>query len=292
MEAEQIERLIKISKEKPLLPEIFVPWKEDPQASEIYLSEKLTSLYNHPLYQTLTRTQQVELGRHEVVQVMFSYAWSEALFCLFMNRYIISLMPDSIEYRFIVRELIEEFRHQDMFAQAIKRIGGSPVKPTAMHRMVGLFTARFMPADAVFLSGLSVEIMADTYGNYMRRDPEVYQVLRKVAELHNIEETRHIIFAKDFLNRYILKAGFIRRSIYSLIVLLNIYFMRTLYVKKEIFERIGVENPEMVFGEAFKNYKKNFASECLGDIIKVVQEWNGFNWSTRWAWRWLLKAKV
>ena len=292
METAQIERLIKISKEKPLLPEVFVPWKEEPSPQDVYLPEKLNSLYQHELYQTLSREQQVELGRHEVVQVMFSYAWSEGLFCLFMNRHILTLMPDSIEFRFLLRELIEEFRHQDMFTQAILRLNGQPVKPTRMHHFMGIFTARFMPADAVFLSGLSVEIMADTYGNYLRKDPQVYQVLRKVAELHNIEEARHIIFAQDYLKRFVGKAGFIRRSWYSYIVLLNIYFMRTLYVKREIFERIGMENPEKAYKVAYKNYKKIFARECLGDITQVVEEWKGFNWATRWAWRLLLDAKV
>ncbi|WP_224996428.1 diiron oxygenase [Cesiribacter sp. SM1] len=238
MQAEQIERLIKISKTKPLLPEVFVPWQEEPSENDIYLSEKLSSLYGDPLYDTLSRQQKLELGRHEVVQVMFSYAWSEGLFCLFMNRYILTLMPDSLEYRFLLRELIEEFRHQDMFTQAILRLGGEPVKPTAMHKFVGVFTARFMPSDAVFLSGLSVEVMADTYGTYLRKDPSVYKVLRKVSELYNIEEARHILFAKDYLSRFVSRAGFFRRSWYSYIVLLNIYFMRTLYVKKVIFERI------------------------------------------------------
>jgi hypothetical protein len=292
MQVEQIERLIKISKTKPLLPEVFVPWQEEPTEKDIFLTEKLSSLYGHPLYETLSRQQQVELGRHEVVQVMFSYAWSEGLFCLFMNRYILTLMPDSIEYRFLLRELIEEFRHQDMFTQAILRLNGKPVKPTFMHKFVGVFTARFMPSDAVFLSGLSVEVMADTYGTYLRKDPAVYQVLRKVSELHNIEEARHIIFAKDYLARFVARAGFIRRSWYSYLVLLNIYFMRTLYVKKEIFERIGVADPEKAYRAALKNYEKLFAKECLGDITAVVSEWKGFNWATRWAWRWLLKANV
>ncbi|AHM59465.1 membrane protein [Flammeovirgaceae bacterium 311] len=292
MQEEQIERLIKISKNKPLLPEVFVPWKEDPADHEIFLTEKLTSLYGDPLYHTLNKQQQLELGRHEVVQVMYSYAWSEGLFCLFMNRYILTLMPDSIEYRFLLRELIEEFRHQDMFTDAILRINGKPVKPTFMHKFVGVFTARFMPSDAVFLSDLSVEVMADTYGTYLRKDPSVYKVLRKVSELHNIEEARHIIFAKDYLSRFVARAGFLRRSWYSYLVLLNIYFMRTLYVKKEIFERIGAADPERMYRAALKYYEIIFAQECLGDITAVVEEWKGFNWATRWAWRWLLKAKV
>jgi hypothetical protein len=75
-------------------------------------------------------------------------------------------------------------------------------------------------------------------------------------------------------------------------MLLNVYFMRTLYVKTEIFERIGIAKPKAVFKMAFKNYKKKFGDTCLDTIIEFVNEWHGFNRATRWAWRMLLKAKV
>jgi hypothetical protein len=73
---------------------------------------------------------------------------------------------------------------------------------------------------------------------------------------------------------------------------MNIYFIRTMYVKKEIFERIGIENPDQVYKLAFKNFKQKFADNCLKDIIEFVYGWKGFNRATRWAWRWVLGAKV
>lgn len=292
MEAHEVERLIKISKERPLLPDTFVPWHEEPTADELFLPEGLNSLEGLDIYNTLTSQQKLDLGRHEAVQVMYSYGWSEALFCLFMNRYILTLQPDHVEHRFLLRELIEEFRHQEMFARGIIQLNGKPIKPTRMHNMVGLFTAQYMPHDMVFMSCLAVELIADMYGYQTRKDPKTYNVLKKISELHNIEEGRHIHFTKGLLKRYTSKAGYIKRSLYSYIILLNIYFMRTLYVKTEIFERIGLEYPDAVYKLAFKNYKTKFASTCLDSIIDFVNEWNGFNGATRWAWRLLLNAKV
>ncbi|MDB5264091.1 MAG: rane protein [Adhaeribacter sp.] len=292
MEVQEVERLIKISKEKPLLPETFVPWNIPPLPDDEFLPEKLNSLAGLAFYDTLTPDQKRELGRHEAVQVMYSYGWSEALFCLFMNRYILTLQPDNVEYRFLLRELIEEFRHQEMFAQAIAHLNGKPIKPTRLHNIMGQFTVKFMPADAVFMSCLAVEMMADLYGNHLRKGAKVYVVLKKVAELHNIEEGRHIHFTKAFLKRYTHNASFIRRSFYSYLVLFNVFFMRTLYVKKEIFARIGLENPDVVFKMASKNYQYKFGQECLKTIVQFVDEWGGFNKATRWAWRLLLKANV
>ena len=88
------------------------------------------------------------------------------------------------------------------------------------------------------------------------------------------------------------KAGFIKRTMYSYIILLNIYFMRTMYIKREIYDRIGLKDTKRLYKKAYLNYKKNFGEQCLDEIISFVNEINGFNWATRWAWRTFLKAKV
>jgi hypothetical protein len=292
MKAEEIERLIKISKERPLMPETYVPWQEEPLHDDLYLPETLTSLQGLPVYDTLTVQQKKDLGRHEIVQVLYSYGWGEALFCVFMSKFILDLPPDSPEHRFLVREIIEEYRHQEMFAQTITKLNGSPLLQTLMHRFSGRVSTKYLPADYLFMGSLSVELITDVYGNQARRSPEIYKVIRKVFELHTIEEGRHIHFTKGLLERYTAKAGYIKKTLYSFVILMNIYFVRTMYVRKEIYERIGLQNPDAVFKEAQKNYREKVTQNCLGQIIEFVQSWGGFNTATRWAWRLLLKAKV
>jgi len=292
MNEQEIERLIRISKEHPLLPETYIPWQDDPQPDDIFLPELLTSLHGLPIYDTLTPAQKLDLGRHELVQVIYSYGWGENLFCLFMSRRMLVTPPDSAEHKFLIRELIEELRHQEMFTQAIERIGGKPLPQTRMHKFIGNFSNKYLPADFLFMGSVSIEMVTDVYGNYARKNKKVYPVLRKMFDLHSIEEGRHIIFTKALLKGYSVKAGYIKRTLYSLTILLNIYFLRTMYVKKEIFNRIGVENPDQVYKLAYNNFKQKFAERCLGDLVEFVSGWNGFNRSTRWAWRWLLGVKV
>jgi hypothetical protein len=292
MDVNEIERLIRISKEHPLMPETYIPWHEQPKPEDIFLPEMLTSLYGMEIYDTLSPAQKLELGRHELVQVVASYAWGESLFCLFMTRHLLTLPPDHVEHRFLLRELIEEFRHQEMFARAIMQLGGKPVAQSRLHRFFGLFSNKYLPADYLFMGSVSVELVTDIYGNYARKAPNVYPVLRKMFDLHNIEEARHILFTKSLLRGYSAKAGYIKRTLYSYVILFNIYFVRTMYVKKEIFERIGLTNPDKVFKQSAKHYKAKFGETCLKDIIDFVDEWKGFNSLTRWAWRWLLNARI
>jgi len=292
MDVNEVERLIKISKERPLMPETYVPWQTDPTPGDIFLPEMLTSLEGLEIYNTLTPAQKLDLGRHELVQVIASYAWGECLFCLFMTRHILTLPLDNVEHRFLLRELIEEFRHQEMFGQAIQKIGGQPIKQSGMHKFFGEFSNKYLPADYLFMGSVSVELVTDVYGNYARRTPNIYPVLKKMFDLHNIEEARHILFTKSLLKTYSEKAGYIKRTLYSYVILFNILFVRTMYVKREIYERIGLENPGQVYKIAARNFKQKFSETCLNDITKFVDSWKGFNGATRWAWRWILGVKV
>lgn len=288
----QIERLITISKEKPLLPEKFVPWHEEIGKNQFYMPELLSSLNQTELYNKLTEFQKIELSKHEMVQVLYSYAWTEGLFCLFMNKIALDLKPDSVEYRFLLRELIEEFRHQDMFATAIQKINGKPISPSKMHNFLGKITAKYLPKSWVFISCLSIELITDVYGKYTRKDPNTYIVMRKVGELHHIEEGRHIVFAENWLKKYTDQAGFIKRSWFSILVLINIYYLQSLYVKKEIFKRIEVDDPETFFKTAKKNFKINFAKHCTSTTKEFVERINGFNWLTKPLWRSVLKMEI
>jgi hypothetical protein len=291
MNVNEVERLIRISKEHPMMPETYVPWHEEFKNGEVYLPEKLNSLEGLSMYGSLTPYQKLELGRHEIVQVLSSYSWGEGIFCLFMSKYILTLQPGNVEYRFLLRELIEEYRHQEMFSQAIQKLNGQPIKPSGMHRWIGLFTANYLPVDFLFMGSLSVELVTDTYGDKSRKYPASYLVLKKVFDLHSIEEARHIHFTKGLLKRYSDKAGYIKRSIYSFVILFNIYFIRTLYTKKEIYQRIGLENPDAVYKLARKNYKKKFTEIGLPGVVDFVKSWNGFNGATRWAWRLVMGMK-
>ncbi len=292
MDVKEVERLIKISREHPLMPETYIPWQLQPQPGDIFLPEILTSLQGLPIYDTLTPTQKLELGRHELVQVISSYAWGECLFCVFMTRHLITLPQDNVEHQFLIRELIEELRHQEMFARMINQLGGQPIKQSGLHKFFGEFSNKYLPADYLFMGSVAVELVTDVYGNHARRSPNIYPTLKKMFDLHNIEEGRHILFTKSLLKTYSANAGVIKRTLYSYVILFNILFVRTMYVKREIYERIGISNPDEVYKQASKNFKQKFADRCLDDIIEFVYSWKGFNPATRWAWRWVLGAKV
>ena len=179
MDVKEVERLIRISKEHPLMPDTYIPWQLEPQPADVFLPEYLSSLQGLDVYETLTPDQKRELGRHELVQVIASYAWGECLFCLFMTRHILTLPLEHIEHRFLLREMTEELRHQEMFGQMISKLDGKPIGQSRLHKFFGRFSNKYLPADYLFMGSLAIELVTDVYGNQARRSQNIYPALKK-----------------------------------------------------------------------------------------------------------------
>jgi hypothetical protein len=287
-----VDRMIKISKEKPLLPELFVPWDDQPNEHTHFMPEHMVSLQGHELWNQLSSKQKIELGKLEMVQVMYSYAWSETLACHFFNRHLLTLNPNTTEAKFLIRELIEEYRHQEMFAMAIEKLDGKPILPTGLHKFFGNVTVKYLPPPLVFMSVLAIEMMADIYAKHIRKDEKVFSILRKTSELHHIEEGRHIFYTEAWLKKYTENAGTFKKSIYSIIIMLNIYYMRTLYVKRDFFKTIGLSNADQCYKAALLNYKHKFAKFALPEAIEYVNSFGGFNRVTKYLWKKVLYVTV
>lgn len=291
-ENEKIEGLIRTSHENPIDPDTFIPWEIKADDSFEYMPSQLFSLHDDKLFDTLTPKQKIELAKAEVGQVMYSYAWSEGIACLFFYRYLVTLDNSiSAEYRYLLIEIFEETCHQQMFTKGIQSLNLITVPPRKIHRFVGDFAARFMSPDILFMSVLAIEMVTDMYGRAIMNFPNMYPVLAKISELHKIEEDRHMYFGELLLKKHTENAGLFRRSMYSIVVCTNLYFMRTLYVRKEILQRIGLD-PKVYYKPAYNGLKKKFAEHCLTRAVDFVSEWNGFNWFTRIFWRTMLGANV
>jgi hypothetical protein len=113
-----------------------------------------------------------------------------------------------------------------MFARAIEKLDGDALRPSGLHKIIGRLTVTILPSDITFMCCLAIEMLADRYGDIVRKAPNMFPVVKKLLDLHNIEESRHILYTKLMLQKYTSKAGFIKRSIYSYTILLNIYFFR------------------------------------------------------------------
>lgn len=286
----KVERLLDISHTKPLDHNDYVPW-DDTEQGEFLMPELLVSLAGHPLYENLTQEQKIELSRHELGQVVYSYAWAEGIGCLTFSNRMVTLEPTSLEYKYLMRMSVEEFRHQEMFVKLVEKIKAHPFVLPKHHWFMANYM-RYSPQSHRFLSILTIELMADIYGKIIRNGEGVFRPSQKVSQLHHIEEGRHIHYTKLWLRHYLDDANFYQRTTYSLIVLSNLLLIKSLYVREEIFELIGVDDPKKYAKAARKNLHAKFQEHCIADSLDFVRSFNGFNFITRPIWKLLMNTSI
>jgi hypothetical protein len=68
--------------------------------------------------------------------------------------------------------------------------------------------------------------------------------------------------------------------------------MITMYVKEEIFRRVGMRDSRGVYKAARENYRSRFAQKGLQSAVDFVKSFNGFNRVSKFFWSWLLKADM
>ena len=291
-DAHVIEKMIRISKQKPLQPETYIPWEYEDIGDEQYMPDYLISLSGTKYFDALSRKEKTLLGKHELTQVMYAYGWSETMACAFFNNRLMKLSKHDVEYRFLTRELIEEYRHQNMFCDAIRRIDGQPIPISKLHRWIARMTIKFAPDSIVFFSVLAIELATDVYGDLLRKEPQIHPVIQRVSKLHHIEESRHIHYAQLWLKKATENAGIIKRSWFATVIILNLLFMRSMYTNIDIFQRMNFNHPKKVVKVAKSNLAKKFGKYCLKDTIEYIDSFKGWNMFSRFLARKILNAPV
>lgn len=119
------------------------------------------------------------------------------------------------EFRYAHHEIIEESQHSLMFQEFVDRSGiDVPVLPRAIrlgNRPVIGFAGWF--PEMFFLHVLSGEEPIDyLQRRLLREHPTVHPLLRRLAEIHVLEEARHVCFARRYLEQYVPALGWVRKQ--------------------------------------------------------------------------------
>src|SRR5690349_13827245 len=71
------ERLLRGSVKKSYAPVVDIDWDAPPDPDKFYLPPKTVSLYGTPLWDSMTRAEQIELSRQELVNTLSAGIWFE-----------------------------------------------------------------------------------------------------------------------------------------------------------------------------------------------------------------------
>jgi hypothetical protein len=192
------DRLLKGSVKKSYEPIVDIDWDAPLDPEKFFLPPQLVSLYDTPMWDEMTREQQIELSRQELVNTLSAGIWFENMLNQSILRTILHEDPTSRSTHYKLTELGDETRHMVMFGRAIERIGAKPVRPRRVHRMViNTLPLIFQQGSMLWVAALIGEEIFDSLQRRMMDDPELQPIIQRLMRIHVTEEARHIQFARD-----------------------------------------------------------------------------------------------
>src|SRR5690348_11143889 len=113
--AEFAERLLKGSVRKSYAPIVDIDWDAPIDPDKYFLPPKVVSLYGTPLWESMSRAEQIELSRQELVNTLSAGIWFENILNQALLRKAMHQDPTASTTHYELTELGDETRHMVMF---------------------------------------------------------------------------------------------------------------------------------------------------------------------------------
>ncbi|WP_231642570.1 diiron oxygenase [Saccharomonospora sp. NB11] len=192
----ELDRLEQMAESGYYNPYTMFDWPDAIEPDKPWMSESLTTLAGTPMWDELTREQQLALTRYEAVN----------FFSLNIHgiRELMSEVVMRIHERvyanvseFLHHFIGEENEHMWFFAQFCLRYGGKlyPAQPTLQVES----TDHLSPVAKeliVFARILIFEEIVDYYNAHMATDESLPPIAREINRVHHQDESRHVAFGR------------------------------------------------------------------------------------------------
>lgn len=192
----ELDRLEQLAESGYYNPYTMFDWPDAIEPDKPWMSECLTTLAGTPMWDELTRVQQIALTKYEAIN-FFSlniHGIRELMRDVVMRIHERTYANVS---EFLHHFIGEENEHMWFFAQFCLRYGGKlyPALPALQADSVEHLTpvAREM---IVFARILIFEEIVDHYNAYMATDQALPHIVREINRVHHQDESRHVAFGR------------------------------------------------------------------------------------------------
>ncbi|MEN4477037.1 diiron oxygenase [Mycolicibacterium cosmeticum] len=199
--ADFAERLLKGSVRKSYAPIVDIDWDAPLDPDKFFLPPKVVSLYGTPLWEAMSRAEQIELSRQELVNTLSAGIWFENILNQALLRKMMHQDPTASTTHYELTELGDETRHMVMFGKAIAKVGAEPVRPRLYQRIIINGLPFIFRGSVLWVAALIGEEIFDSLQRQMMDDPELQPMVQRLMRIHVTEEARHIQFARDGLRK-------------------------------------------------------------------------------------------
>lgn len=249
---EVAERLLRSAEIKSFDPLVDIDWDAPLDADKHGFSPEWSSLFGTDYWNELTPEQQVRLTRHEAASVMSMGIWFEMVLQQMMLRDQFLGRYHDAEFQWTLTEIADECRHSIMFARASERITGTSYYPPAHVQHLSRLLSHVAGGEWAYGSILVAEEILDVLQRGVMADERVLPLVRKVNEIHVLEESRHMHFAREEMRASLANASAARRRASGNLIATVAYFIVRSLISPQAYADAGLD-PARAVREAKAN---------------------------------------
>ncbi|MFR0357425.1 AurF N-oxygenase family protein [Streptomyces sediminimaris] len=228
-------------------------------------SPEWSTLYGTSYWDELTEAQRKELTRHEAASVASTGIWFEMILQQLILRDVYAKDPGDDRVQWALTEIADECRHSIMFARGARKLGAPAYRPHRVAVELGRAFKTLAFGEAAYAAILVAEEVLDVMQRDWMRDERVVPFVRTINNIHVVEESRHMKFARDETRKNLAKAGRIRRHLHAFVIAVAAYVIVTSMVNKAVYANAGLD-PKRALAAARSNehHKAMMRSSCSG----------------------------
>ncbi|GHF40199.1 hypothetical protein FHX82_004798 [Amycolatopsis bartoniae] len=262
---EVAQRLLDSSETLSYDPVKEVDWETPLDKSYHGASPEWSTLYGTRYWEEMTPEQQRELTRQEAASVASTGIWFEMILQQMMLRDFYAKDPTDPAFQWALTEIADECRHSIMFARGAAKLGAPAYRPRRVAVELGRFFKTTATGEAAYAAILVAEEVLDVMQRDWMRDERVVPFVRTINNIHVVEESRHMKFAREETREHLKGASRLRRQYNALVVSIAAYYIVSSMWNRKVYANAGLDTRRAVReAKANEHHKSMLRSSCAG----------------------------
>ena len=231
-------RLVKSAYKASFDPKEHIDWKVEPD--KFGMSPEWSTKYGTEEWQYLTKPEQQQLTTHEVCSIMQVGIWFETILMELVLKDMYFKSVRSNEFQFALTEIADECRHSMMFSDVARTFNMPEYGPSKLISLLGWIFKNVATGPTAYGAILIAEEVLDVMQRDWLRDERVQTITRESSQIHVLEESRHMRFAKQQMKNDLLNMPRWKRELHSVGIAAGAYFIIKSLVHPDVYKNNSI----------------------------------------------------
>ncbi|MEU4317599.1 diiron oxygenase [Nocardia fluminea] len=205
------------------------------------MTPEWSPLYGTPTWTRMTESEQMRLTRREVSHFLGVAIWLEVALQIVLLRRNHSADPTRADVKFLFNECADENLHSLMFVGAIEQLGERHSPLDRLLVFIGWLFRTFAWDEVAYGIVLAGEEIFDVMQRDWSIDDRVAIAVRRSSQVHVVEESRHMTFARQKMRDRLRNVSRVRRHVSAVLIAVGAHVIAKGLINKGIYRDLGID---------------------------------------------------